>query len=194
MSTTEEKAKKNQAMKEYVSKNRDKINAQRRERSAKLKADPIKRERLLEMGRVRDRKYRDENRDEINIRKKARNWNYNADNAKVYRKTEQNKKPSQLMITAIKARAKRKDLPFDLDKEWYNIEYGKGCSVTGITFDPVGSKTAFVGHVDRTIPKLGYIKSNCKIVCACYNLAKKDWSDDDVMKMAKALVIRGSDA
>ncbi len=193
MSTTEEKAKKNQAMKEYVSKNRDKINAQRRERSAELKTNSEEKERLLEMGRVRNRKYANANRDQINARKKARNWNYNADNAKIYRKTEQNKKPSQLMITAIKARAKRKELPFDLDKEWYNIEYEKGCAVTGLTLDPIGSKTAFVGHVDRTIPELGYTKSNCKIVCACYNLAKKDWSDADVMTMSKALVIRGAD-
>ena len=188
------KKEKNEYMREYNKCNRKKINAQRKANRENLSDE--EKEKRLALHRVADKKYSDKNRDIINAKTKK----YKQDNKEKlkpknrnYRLEAQKRGPDRIMIAAIKGRAKRKGLPFDLDKEWYNTEYKKGCAVTGLTLDPIGSKTAFVGHVDRTIPELGYVRSNCKVVCACYNLAKKDWSDADVMKMAKALVIRGAD-
>ena len=74
-----------------------------------------------------------------------------------------------------------------------SAKFEKGCAVTGLPLDPNGSKTPFTAHVDKIIPALGYLKSNCRLVCACYNLAKKHWTDADVLRMAKALVLRNAD-
>lgn len=36
-----------------------------------------------------------------------------------------------------------------------------------------------------------HVISNCRLVCACFNLARKNWSDEDVLRMAKALIAYG---
>ena len=84
--------------------------------------------------------------------------------------------------------AKEKGLPFTITEEWYLNKFDKGCEMTGIPFDKSGSDTPWVAHIDRIIPELGYTKENCRLVCAIYNLAKKDWKDSDVLKMATHII------
>lgn len=91
-------------------------------------------------------------------------------------------------LKAIKSGAKKRGLDFSLTKEWYAVEYEKGCAVTGFEFNIRTSGTPWVAHVDRINPKEGYIESNCRLVCGCYNTAKLHWTDEDVLKMAKALI------
>ena len=96
--------------------------------------------------------------------------------------------PEQLAVKAIRERARKRDFAFDLTPEWYRDRFEDGCAMTGLSLDPYGSKTAFTAHVDRIDPILGYVQSNCRLVCASYNMAKFDWEDSDVLRMARALV------
>lgn len=178
-------------MRKYNQKNRERINAQRKERFANLSEE--EREKKRELSRIRNRRYYEKHRDEINARAKARNWNYAVEKAKVRRKKYYTKNANSISISSARIRAKQRNLPFDLDVEWFKTMFKKGCAVTGLPLDLNGSKTPWTAHIDRIIPELGYTKENSRLVCACYNLAKKHWTDADVEKMARNL-IRTSDA
>lgn len=66
------------------------------------------------------------------------------------------------------------------------------CSVTGLPFDLTrreGSRRRpFAPSIDRKDPGKGYTKDNVQIVVWIYNMSKSDWSHDDVLRMAQALV------
>lgn len=102
---------------------------------------------------------------------------------------------AQMMLTWIRSRAKRKNLDFDIDKEFILRKLEKGvCEVTGLRLDleDEGRNGARINpygpSIDRIDPEQGYIKSNCRMVVWIYNVAKQDFSDDDVMVLATALV------
>lgn len=187
--TPEAKAKHAKYMREYTRKNKDKINAQRKARRKRVKKDdPEEAERRAEAHRKRCRKYHGKNKDQVNTRAKARNWNYDKEAAKEKRKRFRDRLPSNTVLNARKSKAKRDGLPFNLTKKWYAKQYEKGCAVTGIPFDPPGSRSPWTAHIDRIIPTRGYTRRNSRLVCACFNLAKKNWTDADVLQMAVALV------
>jgi hypothetical protein len=79
-------------------------------------------------------------------------------------------------------------LVFELTEDWYTKQWKKGCAVTGISFDLTGEDTPWVAHIDRITPKKGYTIKNARLVCGCFNLAKKHWKDEDVLKMARELL------
>jgi hypothetical protein len=43
-------------------------------------------------------------------------------------------------------------------------------------------------HVDRVVSNLSYTQSNCCVIYSCFNLAKKQWIDADVITMAETLL------
>lgn len=188
MTEDEKRLKKNEYMRTYTAKHREKIREAARERAARIKANPEEYERALAKHRIASKKYSEANRDKINTAAKAKNWNFNKNNAKVNRKKYYNNHTVKSILASIKHRAKNKKLPYDLTEEWYNTELEKGCAVTGLEIKADGSNGPFTAHVDRKVPELGYTIDNCCLVCACYNLAKKNWTDEDVLKMAKALI------
>jgi len=85
---------------------------------------------------------------------------------------------------------KRKDLPYDLTKTWLREKLRLGrCEVTEIGFElHKGKRSPFGPSIDRIDPRRGYTRDNCRVVVNCYNQAKSDWSDNDVLRMAKALM------
>lgn len=189
MRTDEDRAKHAGYMREYNAKNKDRINQQRRDNLKMDKIEnPEKYKQLRKRSNHANKKYHDEHRDEVNARAKARNWNYDVDRAKVKRAKHYRKHPATNVLRPRKSFAKKHNLPFELTSEWYEEQFELGCQVTGLPFDENGSDTPWVPHIDRIIPKKGYTITNCRLVCGCYNLAKKHWTDDDVMRMAKSLV------
>ncbi len=65
------------------------------------------------------------------------------------------------------------------------------CEVTNLPFVPSEKKMGpFLPSVDRTDPKKGYTKDNCKMVIWMYNAAKGSNTHDYVMIMARALCIQ----
>ena len=181
--TKEEKAA---YAREYRERNKENIN----KRVSKRRLERIEQgDESVRVGHnKRCQRYYDTNKDEINARLKENNWNYDKETRKVIRAKHYAKHHSKVMLSAIRCRATRDGLAFELTEEWYTERYQRGCSVTSIPFDPPQSGTPWVAHVDRIVPNLGYTISNCRLVCACFNVAKKNWTDNDVLIMARALV------
>ena len=175
-------------MREYTQKNKDKINAQRRERLLRLKeenSEEYRRRRVL--ANEATKRYEEKHRDRIMQTRKDNNWYYDKERKVDVRARSYNKTFASQVIRGIKYRCKTKDIPFNLDKEWYLEEYNKGCSVTGKEFDEPQSKSPWVAHVDRIVPELGYLKSNCRLVCGMYNQAKGRWTDLEVQELLNSV-------
>ncbi len=193
MKTEEEKKKHAEYMKIYRAKNKDKINKQTRDRLLNTKQNnPEKYIHSRSLSNIANRKYHEENNEGINKRAKERNWNYNKEKRVEIRRNFYMKDPTSAVLKQRKCYSNKKGLPFELDADWYNEQYTKGCAVTKIPFTKQGVITPWSAHIDKIIPELGYTKENCRLVCACFNKAKSNWTDKDVIKMAKEL-IRTSD-
>lgn len=96
------------------------------------------------------------------------------------------------VLATAKHRAKNKGLAFDLTLEWYLSEFPKGCVATGLEFDDFLEGSPWVPNIDKIVPAKGYVMSNCRLVCACFNQAKREWTDADVLKMSQAFVAKQS--
>jgi len=95
--------------------------------------------------------------------------------------------PHAVLYYNAKGRAARKGIPFSLSKDDLEKRLGGGkCEVSGLPFGPVGSPWA--PSLARVDPSGGYTPENTKIVVWIYNAAKLDFSHEDVMKLAGALV------
>ena len=104
---------------------------------------------------------------------------------------------ARMMLTWTRTRARRKGIEFDLTSQFLTELLLAGhCAVTGLPFDVERSGDGkkgmkpFAPSVDRIDPKLGYVKSNVRIVCYIYNCAKSEFHDEDVMTMASAMLKR----
>jgi len=85
----------------------------------------------------------------------------------------------------------------NLTIEWIEEKIKKGfCETTGIPFDfndRKGSWAPFSPSVDRIDSKKGYTIDNCRVVCKIYNMAKNQFTDEDVIVMSKALASKNSE-
>ena len=96
---------------------------------------------------------------------------------------------ARMRLHGAKARARKFNLPFDLDFEWMMERMDK-CAVTNIPFEleRTGEKQrSFAPSIDRIDPQKGYTKDNCRMVIGMYNRAKGEGTDEDVMRMVNEL-------
>lgn len=94
------------------------------------------------------------------------------------------------IIRKKRAYCRKKKLLFQLDKEWLKAKMLQThCEVTGIEFED-DKYGPFGRSLDRIHPDKGYTKENTRVVARVYNLAKNDWSESVVLRMALALVDR----
>lgn len=95
------------------------------------------------------------------------------------------------LLSAAKARASQKGVPFNLPSKWLADRLAAGkCEVTGLPFDmvTVGSRPdSFAPSIDRKDSSLGYTEDNCQLVIWLYNAAKSTGSIADIVLMARAL-------
>lgn len=98
---------------------------------------------------------------------------------------------------AARQRAKKSNIPFTLTREWVEERIDRGsCEVTGIEFSVLpgegrGNPSPWAPSIDQITPGAGYTPENSRLVCWIYNCAKSTASDEDVLKLANALVSRG---
>ena len=71
---------------------------------------------------------------------------------------------------------------------------GGRCEVTGIGLDfrrgPKGNTPPFHPSFDRRDSSLGYTYANTRVVCLCVNLCLRDWGDDVMRTIGRALVLK----
>lgn len=149
---------------QYVKEHKEEINAWRRKRYleredvrikyAEYKATPETRAKHAEYARLK----RINNPEECRARDRAH-----------YQKT-----PAAHLFYSVKGRAKRQELPFDLDKS--DIVIPDVCPVLGILITPCAENRDNSPSVDRIIPELGYVKGNVVVISYRANRIKNDAS------------------
>jgi len=102
------------------------------------------------------------------------------------------------MLWDKKTYCQKNNIPFDLDYNWLKPLIRSGiCQLSGVKLHLVtrgntGLKPRYIHpmspSIDRIDPKKGYIKSNCRIIAWCVNAFKQQMTDDDVIKIAQAIV------
>lgn len=94
------------------------------------------------------------------------------------------------LLARSKSRAKKNDIPFDLDLE--DIVVPDNCPVLGIPLHKTGGKGP--GYhpdspsLDRIYPELGYVKDNVRVISARANLLKNDATEEELRKVLDDLI------
>lgn len=105
--------------------------------------------------------------------------------------------PEKRFLSATKSSAKKRGLIFDLTEKWFRERLEKGvCEVTGLPIKPkpyqqgkIGDRGFYSPSIDRIDNNIGYIESNCRMVCWGYNLAKNKFTDRDLIALSLALLL-----
>ena len=98
------------------------------------------------------------------------------------------KYPEGRLCTHAKRRAKQKNLGYELDPFWVRERIDTGrCEVTNIPFEiKVGSP--WMPSIDRIDSSKGYTKENSRLVVWAFNRARGTFSDDVMLRLARAIV------
>lgn len=101
------------------------------------------------------------------------------------------------MVEGAKVRAKKHGYPININRKFLLQlleDQNDCCAITGIPFDHTpyangsGHQHPWGMSLDKIIPEKGYVKDNVRLVVCLYNMAKYTWTDEDVKRMATALV------
>lgn len=102
------------------------------------------------------------------------------------------------MCRSAKRTAKTLGVAFDLTKDWILEKLKNGnCEITGLPFDlsnrGTGKKGAanvqkYAPSLDRKDPTGGYTKDNVRLVVWMYNVGKHNYSHEDFVVFARALI------
>lgn len=93
------------------------------------------------------------------------------------------------LLTGARHRCLNKNLPFDLTTEWCDVRWTGRCELTDLEFDLRNTgRSVFSPSIDRIEPRKGYVQDNCRFILFGVNLFKFTSSDEDMFRIAKALV------
>lgn len=88
-----------------------------------------------------------------------------------------------------KAEKRKKSFNLKFDDVYDRVRHGR-CERTGLPFDMrKGANLPFRASLDRIDNARGYEPDNIQVVVRIYNTAKWGWTDDDVLKVSRALVL-----
>lgn len=99
--------------------------------------------------------------------------------------------PWVILLRNAKERAKKRGLPCDLTEEWLKSRWTGNCEITKLPLildNPAPGPRFNSPTIDRKDPKLGYVRSNTRIVRHGVNALKADGTDADMLEMARAIV------
>ena len=130
---------------------------------------------------ARVNKYRQENNEAVKIRKAN------------YRQRTKGKKPSILnaLLSRARERARLKKLPFDLTMEWIETVAVSHCPITLEPLDWArdqvvdGKPGPNSPSIDKIIPELGYVQSNCAIMSHRGNMIKSNGTIDEHLRVVQ---------
>lgn len=95
------------------------------------------------------------------------------------------------LIRECRARAEKKQLPFDLDLHEDAIRtrvYAARCELSGLPLELVARGRAEwnSASIDRVKPELGYVYSNIRIICNSLNTAIGHWGEEQTAVLMQA--------
>lgn len=85
------------------------------------------------------------------------------------------------------SRSRGLDFAIGLDDILVQLSTGH-CAATGLPFDMSSTRGPFRPSIDRIDSRKGYVPGNIQVVAWMYNAAKQQYTADDVITMARALV------
>lgn len=92
-------------------------------------------------------------------------------------------------MDAAKSRAKTRGVEFSLTRDWIDRNWTGKCALTGIKFSTLSTgRSALSPSIDRENPNKGYTEDNCRFVLWSINAFKGDWTDKEMIRIAKILV------
>lgn len=93
-------------------------------------------------------------------------------------------------VNSARERAKKKKVPFELTNAWAKERWTGRCEITGIEFKSSATQGPkfFSASIDRIIPEKGYTEENCRFVLWAVNALKHDGTDEDMIRVALAIV------
>lgn len=95
--------------------------------------------------------------------------------------------PTVRMLAAAESRARRNDLPFDLDPE--DIIIPAVCPYLGMALvRNTGGAKDNSPSLDKIRPELGYIKGNVQVISSKANRCKSDLSPEELVTFAKSVL------
>ena len=106
------------------------------------------------------------------------------------------------LLKGAKKRAKIKELPFDLTMEWLETIIVSYCPITLQPIDWIkeqvvdGKAGPNSPSIDKVIPELGYVQSNCAIISHRGNMIKSNGTIDEhrrVVQYMAAQQLRGTE-
>lgn len=100
---------------------------------------------------------------------------------------------ASILLRHAKHRSEKRQIAFDLDKEWIEEKIKKGkCELSNLNFDLKNSDdlqfNPFAPSIDKIDPKKGYTKNNCRVVLVCVNFGIGQWGIEVYTKVAKAVI------
>lgn len=95
------------------------------------------------------------------------------------------------LFSFARYRARLAGLPFDLTREWFELNYTGFCQLTGIRFQNIKrSRNPLCGSLDRIDPAQGYVMGNCRFILWGLNALKGVGSDALMAEIASAFLSR----
>lgn len=99
----------------------------------------------------------------------------------------------QMRFLAARDRAKKKNLPFNITKEYlkelWDKQNGK-CAISGLdmTFEQCNGRTSTNVSIDQINPNEGYTKGNIQLVCMAINQMKSDLEMEEVYMFCESIL------
>lgn len=103
------------------------------------------------------------------------------------------------MYNTSKRRAKKKNMPFDLTKEWIiqQLETQNHlCALTQLPFlfeETENQLNPYAPSLDRIDPNKGYTQDNVRIVCSIINLSLNEFGEETFKKICESYLSNLSD-
>jgi len=143
---------------------------------------------------AKSRAYHQVNREKANSRRRERRATHHEEEKLRQRQYGQRARvalPWKPLLKSAYERSIKKKVPFALTPEWAEERWTGHCEITGIPFGiglrESGPKT-FSPSIDRIVPALGYVPTNCRFVIWAVNAFKYDGTDEDMISIARAII------
>jgi hypothetical protein len=95
------------------------------------------------------------------------------------------------LLKSAEERARRKGVPFSIDRAWAEASWTGRCAVSGLPFK-LGLRERgpkfWSPSIDRIKADIGYTPENCRFVLWAVNSFKHDATDEDMYLVAEALL------
>lgn len=100
------------------------------------------------------------------------------------------KYPMKLPLRSAKYRAKKNNIPFDLDEAYLESIRTDFCPYLGtkMVYGGQGSNNPNAASLDKIIPELGYIKGNVQFVSYKANTMKNNASPEELVTFARSVL------